>query len=142
MIEMDTRKGLSPFIAMALLVAIVVAAATIVGHWVGPFAEYQTEAVENQTEEFHACTDVHIDILDAHYDDGEVQLTVMNAGFADLPDLTAVLLGAGAVIDQTDIGDATSGEIASTTIDVADGTPEQVVVVSPVCPMITDEESL
>ncbi len=126
---------------MALLIAIVVATATLVGQWVGPFTEQQTEQVEEQASGVHDCAEVRIAVLDVHHEGSEARITVMNAGFTDLPNLTAVLLGEGEVIAREELMDLPSGEITSAAIDVGTDTPETVTVVSPICPMITDEES-
>ncbi len=136
------RKGISPFIAMALLIAIVVASATVVGQWVGPFTEQQTERVEDMAADAQACAEIRFEILDAHYENGEAYITVMNTGFLDLPNITAILTGSGNVVAQAEFGPLDSGTVSSETIAIEDGTPEQVVVLSPLCPMISDESGL
>lgn len=134
------RKGISPFVSMALLIAIVVAAAFIVGEWVQPFTQSQTQIVENRSADVHACAETRINILDAHYENGEVRITVMNAGFIDLENVNVVLLGAGEVINQTGIGSLSSGDITSEALDTGGDTPDRVVAISETCPMISDEE--
>lgn len=120
-------KGISPLVAAVLLIAFVVAIATLVMGWMGTFTRETTSTISNKTTEAVDCASASINIDDTYLSsgvDGSVRATVRNVGFADnlVVKAASFYKTNGDVWNQTDVDtDFDKGEIITITFSTTNG---------------------
>jgi len=75
-------KGVSPLVAVVLIIAISVLLTGIIFGWLKGFTTFQTEEISNRTEDLTACSGSSIRIDDVYLDftSNKSRITVRNAG--------------------------------------------------------------
>ena len=78
-------KGVSPFLAMVLLIIATVSLAVIVSSWYSNMTRSQTEIIGNKTEQSVDCTYVSTDIQDVYLDltNNRGRVSIVNTGQKD-----------------------------------------------------------
>lgn len=136
-------KGISPLIAVILLVAFVVAAAGILSNFVLPFIREEASETTTRGSEDIRCRYANIFITDANWNstDTKIELTIENKGREDLEDFKATAIRANrTTVEMTlDPTDATlhSGDIQTFTNSTAlkECSPlDEIVARSDTCP--------
>lgn len=122
-------KGISPLVASVLLIAFVVAIATIIMGWMGTFTRETTATISNRTTEAVDCASAGINIDDVYLTagvNGTIRAIVRNTGFTDNMVLKAASFYKtnGAVWNATGdpvVSDFDKGEITTITFTTTTG---------------------
>jgi FlaG/FlaF family flagellin (archaellin) len=81
-------KGISPFIAIVLIIAISVAVGGIMSVWMTGFFSTTTETVSEEKTKQIICTDAGISLKDLKYVSGYLNGTVENTGWISLGNIS------------------------------------------------------
>jgi archaellum component FlaF (FlaF/FlaG flagellin family) len=122
---------------MTLLIAIAVAAAFLVGEWLGPFTDEQTTRAEEESAEFHTCKNTYVRVLDIAASSQSANVTIMNAGMTNLSTVDIVALADAQVVARASVTNLLSSEHAATQLDTGGTRPERIVVIPKDCPQMT-----
>ena len=78
-------KGLSPLIAVVILIAVTITIVTIISTWVTDLTEDETTDIANKSSQTVDCTGSNIEITDVYIDvsDNLSRIIVQNTGFVD-----------------------------------------------------------
>lgn len=136
------RKAISPLMGSVMLILLVVGVAGVVWQWEKPFTEQQTQIVDNESERVQKCLETRLKLLDVSHQNGDVNVTLMNAGFNEVEAVNIVITGSGMVVGNGRIQQLQSAEHRSVRVSTEGGVPETVVLVPTDCPMQTVEETL
>jgi len=98
-------KGISPFIASVLLIALTVAVAALYGGWITSFTKKTTQEVQEQSEKRVTCTYGGIAIEDVKYNKttGNLSGTVENTDIIDLGNIDFEIFYTNATRQKLDL---------------------------------------
>ena len=136
-------KGLSPIVAVVLLIAFVVAVGGILSVWLSGIAEDQTQTVSADSEAVAKCVSNSIVVDSVRYQTSGsdlVNVTFTSDGSEAIKNITITIVGGGAVTNSIKYFNGTTDELSpglvySASVDTAGGAilPPEVVSVTGLC---------
>ncbi len=138
-----TKKGVSPLIAAVLLIAFTMAVAAILTAWLTSFTTQKTKYVGNKSSQVIACSYAGIAIYDAVWDstNNQMLISIANTGAIDLSNVTAYVYNGGIQVGVGSTGKLKSADIKTVTVSGITSKPEKVVIKTPDCPNLINEET-
>lgn len=134
-------KGISPFIAVVLLIAFTVAIGGILSVWFSTITTSQTATVQSSSDALAKCSSTAISISDVRYNTSAaatpkmVNVTFSSSGNQNLKNVTITVTGGGSATVSRQYFNATGddllpGGVFATTVNTTAATipPEQVIV--------------
>jgi len=102
---MKNSKGISPLIAVVLLIAFVIAVGSILSGWFVSFTKERVEEAKEKGEEDITCSYANLYITDAHWNNtlGKLSLTIENTGSEDLSDFRMVVIYNNNTVDTLEV---------------------------------------
>jgi len=138
---MHGKKGLSPLIAVVLLIAFTITVATFIAAFSQTFVRTQTTEFSQRTQELgRACQFSNIQLTAATYDDSGDKISVLarNIGTENLTDFNIIVFTTDVEFTEHTPSNSnnvmTSGEIATFTANNVTQTPSKVQIQSKQCP--------
>jgi len=102
-------KGISPLVAVILLIAFTLVVAGILAGWATQFAQQQQHGIQY-------CLDAKVFIYSGNYETGNVNLVVYNNGEVDLTFKTLLSYSNGSVVIYPSTNDVDAGQIETFTL--------------------------
>jgi len=98
---MKKSKGISPLIAVVLLIAFVIAVGSILSGWFVSFTKERVSQAKEKGETDITCSYANLYISDADWNNtlGKLSLTVENTGSEDLSDFRMVVIYSNNTVD-------------------------------------------
>lgn len=136
-------KGLSPLIAIVLIVAFVVAIAGIISVWLSGLTTQQTETIGADSESFVKCASNTFTVSDVKYlrnaSSSLVNVTAVSGGSMVMKNITVTIVGAGGTISSPTFYNGTgeslpAGGVFAASVDALGiNFPPQLVTVRGLC---------
>lgn len=119
------EKGISPLIAVVMLIAFVVAVAGILMNWLSGFATQETELVQEKSETSITCSYGSVSAKSAEYSDPRLSATVENTGQISIGNVTLSVVYQNATSQQVELCGSAGGAVSCSNSNLSLGVGEQ-----------------